>query len=164
MIRGGGCGESSSFNCANSSATSRSGSVGAQQIPAFASARQTHFVPVEIKGEMAFGLHGGSDQRSHGAPGAVARAAQLLDPLTAGQRLPLDFEQPLPEGLEFASAIHAIIIRFFETFAGPDFLVIPEMKPVCRFLGRCYLGFQEQEHLQSFFKMTHWQGAASLRQ
>jgi AraC-like DNA-binding protein len=37
-------------------------------------------------------------------------------------------------------AVHAIIIRFLETFAGKDFLQIPEMEPVYRLLRRAARG------------------------
>lgn len=35
-----------------------------------------------------------------------------------------------------AAGVHAVIVRFLETFAGGDFLEIPEMKPVRRLLQR----------------------------
>jgi AraC-like DNA-binding protein len=39
-------------------------------------------------------------------------------------------------------AVHAIIVRFLETFAGGDFLEIPEMDPVRRLLRRAARGLQ----------------------
>ena len=63
---------------------------------------------------MAFALNLGFDLCNHDPPGAVARAAQLLYPLVAAQRLPLNFVKSLPEGLEFAPAVPSIIIRFLQ--------------------------------------------------
>lgn len=114
VTRWGGYGGGSSFNRASNSATSRSGSVGAQHIPALAPACRTLFVPVGIKSKMAFALNLGFDLCNHDPPGAVARAAQLLYPLVAAQRLPLNFVKSLPEGLEFAPAVPSIIIRFLQ--------------------------------------------------
>lgn len=102
---------------------------------------------------MAFALNLGFDLCSHDPPGAVARAAQLLYPLVAAQRLSLNFVKSLPEGLGFCAGSSFHHHPFFATFADPDFLFIPEMKPVCRFLVRFYWGLRSNDACSHFLKL-----------
>ncbi len=65
------------------------------------------------------------------------------DLVLVGSNLPHVWQQeehtarPEPE-----HPVHAIIVRFLETFVGNDFLEIPEMKPVRRLLQRSMRGLQ----------------------
>ena len=57
------------------------------------------------------------------------------DLVLVGSNLPHVWQQEHTARDDAAPGVHAIIVRFLETFAGRDFLEIPEMKPV-RFLLR----------------------------
>ncbi|HEX3628706.1 MAG TPA: AraC family transcriptional regulator [Verrucomicrobiae bacterium] len=64
------------------------------------------------------------------------------DLVLVGSNLPHVWQQELSEGPELPPehAVHAVIVRFLETFAGKDFLEIPEMKPVRHLLRRSIRG------------------------
>jgi len=57
-----------------------------------------------------------------------------------GSNLPHVWQQDEAGRANSDVAVHAIIIRFLETFAGRDFLEIPEMEPVRRLLHRSARG------------------------
>lgn len=59
-----------------------------------------------------------------------------------GSNLPHVWQQDEARRGGSAGAVHAIIVRFLETFAGRDFLEIPEMEPVRRLLRRSARGLQ----------------------
>src|SRR5580693_5229660 len=52
------------------------------------------------------------------------------DLVLVGSNLPHVWQQENTGRPEPEHPIHAVIVRFLETFAGQDFLKIPEMKPV----------------------------------
>jgi AraC-like DNA-binding protein len=62
------------------------------------------------------------------------------DLVLVGSNLPHVWQQDETRGSNSAFAVHAIIVRFLETFAGKDFLEIPEMEPVLRLLRRSARG------------------------
>jgi len=64
------------------------------------------------------------------------------DLVLVGSNLPHVWQQEHPARPEPEHAVHAVIVRFLETFAGKDFLEIPEMKPVRFLLRRSVRGLQ----------------------
>ncbi|MGH7939679.1 MAG: helix-turn-helix domain-containing protein [Limisphaerales bacterium] len=58
------------------------------------------------------------------------------DLVLVGSNLPHVWQQKKLARADPTHAVHAVIVRFLETFAGTDFLEIPEMKPVRRLLQR----------------------------
>lgn len=65
------------------------------------------------------------------------------DLVLVGSNLPHVWQQEETERRRRpAPAVHAIIVRFLDTFAGRDFLDIPEMEPVRRLLRRSARGLQ----------------------
>ncbi|HTV40154.1 MAG TPA: AraC family transcriptional regulator [Candidatus Sulfotelmatobacter sp.] len=64
------------------------------------------------------------------------------DLVLVGSNLPHVWQQERPDRADTAPAVHAVIVRFLETFAGKDFLDIPEMKPVQLLLRRSVRGLQ----------------------
>jgi AraC-like DNA-binding protein len=58
------------------------------------------------------------------------------DLVLVGSNLPHVWQQEEMRRGQPAAGVHAVIVRFLETFAGQDFLEIPEMKPVRRLLRR----------------------------
>jgi AraC-like DNA-binding protein len=64
------------------------------------------------------------------------------DLVLVGANLPHVWQQEERRRGHTAPGVHAIIVRFLETFAGRDFLEIPEMKPVRRLLQRSARGLQ----------------------
>lgn len=64
------------------------------------------------------------------------------DLVLVGSNLPHVWQQDESRNGSSDDAVHAIIIRFLETFAGKDFLQIPEMEPVLRLLRRSGRGLQ----------------------
>ena len=63
------------------------------------------------------------------------------DLVLVGSNLPHVWQQDEISGGS-GQAVHAIIIRFLETFAGKDFLEVPEMEPVRRLFRRSGRGLQ----------------------
>jgi len=63
------------------------------------------------------------------------------DLVLVGSNLPHVWQQDETQR-HYRPAVHAIIVRFLETFAGRDFLDIPEMEPVRRLLRRSARGLQ----------------------
>jgi len=57
-----------------------------------------------------------------------------------GSNLPHVWQQDEPDPDNPTGAVHAIIVRFLETFAGRGFLEIPEMEPVRRLFQRAARG------------------------
>lgn len=64
------------------------------------------------------------------------------DLVLVGSNLPHVWQQERPAPSDPAHGVHAVIVRFLETFAGNDFLQIPEMKPVRLLLRRSIRGLQ----------------------
>jgi AraC-like DNA-binding protein len=64
------------------------------------------------------------------------------DLVLVGSNLPHVWQQDENRNGGPIPAVHAIIVRFLETFAGKDFLEIPEMEPVRRLLRRSARGLQ----------------------
>ena len=64
------------------------------------------------------------------------------DLVLVGSNLPHVWQQDETQSDPSGPAVHAIIVRFLETFAGRDFLQIPEMEPVRRLLRRAARGLQ----------------------
>jgi AraC-like DNA-binding protein len=64
------------------------------------------------------------------------------DLVMVGSNLPHVWQQEEIRRGHPAPSIHAIVVRFLETFAGKDFLEIPEMEPVRRLLRRSARGLQ----------------------
>jgi AraC-like DNA-binding protein len=64
------------------------------------------------------------------------------DLVLVGSNLPHVWQQERAARPDSAQAVHAVIVRFLETFAGKDFLEIPEMKPVRLLLRRSIRGLQ----------------------
>ncbi len=64
------------------------------------------------------------------------------DLVLVGSNLPHVWQQEAITRSKPGHAVHAVIVRFLETFAGRDFLEIPEMKPVRRLLHRSMRGLQ----------------------
>jgi AraC-like DNA-binding protein len=64
------------------------------------------------------------------------------DLVLVGSNLPHVWQQDRKARSDSAQAVHAVIVRFLETFAGKDFLEIPEMKPVHLLLRRSTRGLQ----------------------
>lgn len=64
------------------------------------------------------------------------------DLVFVGSNLPHVWQQERAPRPEPVHAVHAVIVRFLETFAGKDFLQIPEMKPVRALLRRSGRGLQ----------------------
>jgi AraC-like DNA-binding protein len=64
------------------------------------------------------------------------------DLVLIGSNLPHVWQQEQSRRGNPEHAVHAVIVRFLETFAGNDFLQIPEMEPVLRLLRRSARGFQ----------------------
>jgi AraC-like DNA-binding protein len=62
------------------------------------------------------------------------------DLVLVGSDLPHVWQQEETHRNDPSHAVHAVIVRFLETFAGKDFLEIPEMKPVRRLLKRSARG------------------------
>jgi AraC-like DNA-binding protein len=62
------------------------------------------------------------------------------DLVLVGSNLPHVWQQEVPASQDPAPGVHAVIVRFLETFAGKDFLEIPEMKPVRLLLRRSNRG------------------------
>lgn len=62
------------------------------------------------------------------------------DMVLVGSNLPHVWQQERATGPARAPAVHAVIVRFLETFAGKDFLEIPEMKAVRLLLRRSIRG------------------------
>lgn len=62
------------------------------------------------------------------------------DLVLVGSNLPHVWQQEHTTRPEPPQPVHAIIVRFLETFAGQDFLEIPEMKSVRRLLQRSMRG------------------------
>jgi AraC-like DNA-binding protein len=58
------------------------------------------------------------------------------DMVLVGSNLPHVWQQERTSRADPAHAVHAVIVRFLATFAGKDFLEIPEMKSVLRLLQR----------------------------
>jgi AraC-like DNA-binding protein len=78
--------------------------------------------------------------RGHRLVGDNIAPLQAGDLALIGSNLPHVWQQDEgPRGNPPAS-VHAIIIRFLDTFAGKDFLEIPEMEPVRRLLRRSARG------------------------
>jgi AraC-like DNA-binding protein len=64
------------------------------------------------------------------------------DLVLVGSNLPHVWQQDETRSGHSREAVHAVIVRFLETFAGKDFLQIPEMGPVLRLLRRSGRGLQ----------------------
>jgi AraC-like DNA-binding protein len=64
------------------------------------------------------------------------------DLVFVGSNLPHVWQQDESRRNDAAHAVHAIIVRFLETFAGKDFLEIPEMERVRRLFRRSARGLQ----------------------
>jgi AraC-like DNA-binding protein len=64
------------------------------------------------------------------------------DLVLMGSNLPHVWQQERAAHPDPADGVHAVIIRFLETFAGNDFLEIPEMKPIRLLLRRSARGLQ----------------------
>lgn len=64
------------------------------------------------------------------------------DLVLVGSNLPHVWQQDEPRRGQASPAVHAVIVRFLETFAGRDFLQIPEMAAVRRLLRRAARGLQ----------------------
>ena len=64
------------------------------------------------------------------------------DLVLVGSNLPHVWQQEKPALSEPVQPVHAVIVRFLETFAGKDFLEIPEMKSVRLLLQRSGRGLQ----------------------
>jgi AraC-like DNA-binding protein len=64
------------------------------------------------------------------------------DLVFVGSNLPHVWQQDESRRGDPAHTVHAIIVRFLETFAGEDFLEIPEMEPVRRLFRRSARGLQ----------------------
>ncbi|HEY1787267.1 MAG TPA: AraC family transcriptional regulator [Verrucomicrobiae bacterium] len=64
------------------------------------------------------------------------------DLVLVGSNLPHVWQQEHGTSAGPAQGVHAVIVRFLETFAGRDFLEIPEMKPVRLLLRRSARGLQ----------------------
>jgi AraC-like DNA-binding protein len=64
------------------------------------------------------------------------------DLVLLGSNLPHVWQQDESRSGDGGMAVHAIIVRFLETFAGKDFLQIPEMRLVRRLLQRSARGLQ----------------------
>ncbi|HEU5397032.1 MAG TPA: AraC family transcriptional regulator [Verrucomicrobiae bacterium] len=64
------------------------------------------------------------------------------DLVLVGSNLPHVWQQDESRGGPPAGGVHAVIVRFLETFAGRDFLQIPEMDPVRRLLRRAARGLR----------------------
>lgn len=64
------------------------------------------------------------------------------DLVLVGSNLPHVWQQERSNRAEPAHGVHAVIVRFLETFLGNDFLEIPEMKPVRLLLRRSARGLQ----------------------
>ncbi len=64
------------------------------------------------------------------------------DLVLVGSNLPHVWQQERESRTDPAHAVHAVIVRFLETFAGRDFLDIPEMKEVRRLLQRSGRGLR----------------------
>ena len=64
------------------------------------------------------------------------------DLVLVGANLPHVWQQDESQSANSGHAVHAVIVRFLETFAGRDFLEIPEMEPVLRLLRRSGRGLQ----------------------
>jgi AraC-like DNA-binding protein len=64
------------------------------------------------------------------------------DLVLVGANLPHVWQQDENRNGYSTPAVHAVIVRFLETFAGKDFLEIPEMEPVLRLLRRSGRGLQ----------------------
>ncbi len=62
------------------------------------------------------------------------------DLVLLGSNLPHVWQQDETRRGNPANAVHAIVVRFLETFAGKDFLEIPEMESVRRLLRRSACG------------------------
>jgi AraC-like DNA-binding protein len=62
------------------------------------------------------------------------------DLVLVGSNLPHVWQQERAARPDPAHGVHAVIVRFLETFAGKDFLEIPEMKPVRLLLRRSVRG------------------------
>lgn len=64
------------------------------------------------------------------------------DLVLVGSNLPHVWHQDKTSRASTGPAVHAIIVRFLESFAGQDFLEIPEMAPIRRLLRRSGRGLQ----------------------
>ena len=64
------------------------------------------------------------------------------DLVLVGSNLPHVWQQEQGGRGEAGPGVHAIIVRFLETFAGKDFLEIPEMKPILHLLRRSARGLE----------------------
>lgn len=64
------------------------------------------------------------------------------DLVLVGSNLPHVWQQEPWLHASPGKPVHAVIVRFLETFVGRDFLEIPEMKPVRRLLQRAARGLQ----------------------
>lgn len=64
------------------------------------------------------------------------------DLVLVGSNLPHVWQQERKVRPDPVLGVHAVIVRFLETFAGKDFLEIPEMKPVRLLLRRSDRGLQ----------------------
>lgn len=64
------------------------------------------------------------------------------DLVLVGSNLPHVWQQDETRRRHPGPAVHAIIVRFLDTFVGQDFLDIPEMEPVRRLLRRSARGLQ----------------------
>src|ERR1700691_4964089 len=62
------------------------------------------------------------------------------DLVLVGSNLPHVWQQENPARPDAEDGVHAVIVRFLETFAGKDFLEIPEMKLVRALLRRSVRG------------------------
>jgi AraC-like DNA-binding protein len=62
------------------------------------------------------------------------------DLVLVGSNLPHVWQQENPSRPDTGDGVHAVIVRFLETFAGKDFLEIPEMKSVRALLRRSIRG------------------------
>jgi AraC-like DNA-binding protein len=67
---------------------------------------------------------------------------QAGDLVFVGSNLPHVWQQDESPRENPAPSVHAIVVRFLETFAGKDFLEIPEMEPVRRLFRRSGRGLQ----------------------
>lgn len=64
------------------------------------------------------------------------------DLVMVGSNLPHVWQQDTIQRRHANYPVHAIVVRFLETFAGKDFLEIPEMEPVRRLLRRSVRGLR----------------------
>lgn len=64
------------------------------------------------------------------------------DLVFVGSNLPHVWQQDQSRPGDPPHTVHAIIVRFLETFAGKDFLEIPEMEPIRRLFRRSARGLQ----------------------